>query len=121
VVLYDSLGGAAGLEALVDRLYARVLADPLLSPWFESIDLPKLKGHQHAFLAVALGGPHAYAGRSLGHAHAAIDLTHEAFDAMLGHLAGTLAEFGADEHAVEAVLTKLAPLERDIVSSQSVA
>ena len=44
-------------------LYRRVLADPELAPWFEGIDLDRLKAHQRSFLAAAFGGPRVFGGR----------------------------------------------------------
>jgi hemoglobin len=121
VPLYDSLGGSSGVEVVVDRLYERIMADPSLAPYFAGVDLAKLKGHQRAFLAVALGGPHAYAGRPLGDAHAAAGITAEAFGAGAGHLADTLAELGAEEGAIAAVASRVLSLESEIVSSARVS
>ena len=120
VAFYDSLGGSSGVETAVDQLYERVMADPTLAPYFAGVDLAKLKGHQRAFLAVALGGPHAYAGRPLGEAHAGAGITAEAFGSVVAHLADTLAELGAEESAIAAVANRVLALEGEIVSSERV-
>jgi hemoglobin len=120
VPFYDSLGGSSGVATVVDRLYERVMADPSLAPYFAGADLAKLKEHQRAFLAVALGGPHAYAGRSIGHAHATMRITPEAFGAVVGHLVDTLAELGAEESAIAAVATRVLAFEHDVVSTERV-
>jgi len=61
--IYDSIGGAPAIRAAVDDFYARVLADARLAPFFTGTDLHRLKAHQRAFIAAAVGGPEIYAGR----------------------------------------------------------
>jgi hemoglobin len=120
VPFYDSLGGSSGVETVVERLYERVMADPSLAPYFAGVDVAKLKEHQRAFLAVVLGGPHAYAGRSIGHAHARLGVTPDAFGAMVGHLVDTLAELGAEESAIAAVASRVLAFEGDVVTAERV-
>lgn len=57
MTIYEDIGGAAAVSAAVDEFYDRVLADPSLAPYFADLSIPKLKGHQRAFIAVAIGGP----------------------------------------------------------------
>lgn len=96
--LYERLGGEAAIAAAVDRFYDRVIADPLLAPVFEGVDLERLRGHQRRFLTLAMGGPDAYAGRDLGTAHRRIAERHglddRHFDAVLGHLDASLDALG---------------------------
>jgi hemoglobin len=54
--VYDEIGGADSVSAAVQHFYEKVLADPTLASYFEGIDVPKLKAHQRAFIAAALGG-----------------------------------------------------------------
>jgi hemoglobin len=69
VALYDDIGGAPVVRAALNAFYARVLADETLGPFFLGVDIERLKTIQEGFLATALGGPNAYAGRSLRDAH----------------------------------------------------
>ena len=61
--IYDNMGGAPSVRAAVDDFYARILADARLAPFFTGTDLERLKAHQRAFIAAALGGPQILAGR----------------------------------------------------------
>ena len=95
--LYERLGGAPAVTAAVDLFYDKVLADPLLAEFFEGMDMAHQKAHQQAMLTAAFGGPNAYAGRDLTAAHAGIvarGVGDAHFDAVVGHLAGTLVELG---------------------------
>ena len=69
MALYDDIGGAPAVRAALDAFYPRALADPTLSPYFLGVDIERLKKAQEGFFAMALGGPNAYAGRSLHDAH----------------------------------------------------
>jgi truncated hemoglobin YjbI len=39
--LYEKLGGAPAVEAAVAHFYKKVMADPLLVPFFEGVDMKK--------------------------------------------------------------------------------
>jgi len=68
--IYDSIGGAPAVRLAVDKFYGRVLNDPQLAPYFAGVsDIDKLKAHQRAFIAAAVGGPEIYRGRDMGAAH----------------------------------------------------
>lgn len=47
---------SVSLKKIVDVFYDKVMADPRLSPYFGSVDVPKLKSHQVKFMALAFGG-----------------------------------------------------------------
>lgn len=119
--IYDSIGGAAAVRAAVDDFYARVLADPTLAPYFTGTDMTRLKSHQRAFIAAAIGGPEIFAGRDMASAHAGRGITNADFDAVVAHLAGTLAGLGVPDETIGAIATALAPLRADIVSPHELA
>jgi hemoglobin len=54
--MFEALGGDAVLESLLDEFYARVYADELLSPLFET-EMAEVKRKQRMFLTQFLGGP----------------------------------------------------------------
>ena len=57
--LFDRVGGEAFFEALIERFYAAVEADPLLRPLYPA-DLTPSKQHLALFLAQYWGGPPTY-------------------------------------------------------------
>lgn len=116
--IYDEIGGHATVKAAVEVFYQRVLADPLLHPWFADVDLTRLKGHQRAFLAAALGGPEMFSGRELGAAHASLNITGPAFDAVCEHLAITLRDLGIDAAAIEQVTARITAYKPAIVANE---
>ncbi|GIG92198.1 group I truncated hemoglobin [Plantactinospora endophytica] len=119
--IYDRIGGAESVRAAVEEFYSRVLADPELKPFFAGVELDRLKSHQRAFIAAALGGPEIYAGRDMTAAHAGLDITDGAFDAVVAHLAGTLADLGVSGEDIAEIATALTPLRSQVVSVPELA
>jgi hemoglobin len=112
---YDQVGGHDTMKVAVAVFYNRVVADPLLSGYFEGVDLARLRAHQVAFLSAALDGPQAFAGRSLPAAHAAFAITDEAFDRMVEHLGSALTDVGVAPDAAAHVLGAVDALRDAIV------
>jgi hemoglobin len=117
--IYDAIGGAAAMEAAVNRFYERVTVDPELAHFFQGADMRKLKIHQVAFLSQALGGPALYSGaaRDRAHAHLAIEQRH--FDAVAGHVVGTLQELSVPDELIGAIVDRIAPLAPQVVNTPS--
>lgn len=119
--IYDNIGGADAVGAAVDDFYARVLADPRLAPFFSETDMTRLKSHQRAFIAAAIGGPQLYAGRDMGAAHAGLGISGADFDAVVGHLVDTLTGLGVPEETIGQIGAALTPLRADIVTAPEMA
>ena len=116
--MYATLGGRRVFEAAVEDFYRRVVGDEALRRYFDGIDLERLKAHQHSFLAMALGGPRAYVGRTMAAAHTTLAITDEAFDRVLDHLVGTLADLGVASGLIRQTVSALLALRHDIVRVQ---
>ena len=116
--MYDEIGGSPGVEAVVEALYQRLLADPDLLRWFEGRDLARLKAHQRALVTVALGGDsEEYTGRMMHPAHAGLAITNDAFDKVLDHLAAVFADAGVPAATTAKILAILQPLRTDVVQA----
>lgn len=115
--VYEEIGGRAAVEAVVADFYERVLADSTLTPYFAGVDLDGLKRHQRAFVAAALGGPDAYEGKNMAAAHAGLRITDAAFDAVVGHLAVTMAIFDVPPPIRAQIAAALLPYRGDIVTA----
>lgn len=118
--IYDQVGGHAAVKAAVEVFYQRVTADPLLEPYFEHVDMQRLKGHQRAFLAAALGGPEMFSGRDIATAHSHLNITGPAFEAVSEHLAITLRDIGVDAETIAQVTARIATYKAEIVEGESV-
>ena len=116
--IYDQIGGMAAVGAAVEELYARVLGDRQLAPYFADIDMDRQRHHMRAFIATSLGGTHLYRGRDMASVHAGIEITARDFDRLAGHLAGALGTLGVPSEQVMAILVRIAPLRDEIVGSE---
>ena len=115
MTLYDQVGGDDAIASTVDGFYERLLADPITAPWFENVDLEQLKAHERAFLAVGLGGPELYTGRSMRHAHAGLAITDEIFTITVAHLADTLTSLGVEPDVLCQIVKRIEMMRAAIV------
>jgi hemoglobin len=113
--LFERLGGAAPIAAVVDDFYTRILADATLAHLFAHIDLAALRGHQARFIGYALGGPNRYRGRNIREAHAGLAITPAQFAAVAGHLSEALAACGVAGPVIEEVIGHVAGLRDEVV------
>ncbi len=98
--LYEQLGGQAAVDAAVDIFYRKVLSDDSISHFFEGVDMEYQAAKQKAFLTMVFGGPNNYSGVDMRKAHARLvqtGLNDAHFDAVVGHLGGTLKELGVED------------------------
>jgi hemoglobin len=117
--LYQRIQYAGGLRRLVDGLYPRVLADPLLMSYFKHLnerDLQWLRWHMLTLLAVVTGGPSAYQGRDLHEAHADLHITGEAFDRVVWHLQQTLQDLEVQDKDQQAILAAVQARRDQVVT-----
>jgi hemoglobin len=107
VTVYELIGGQAGMDALVDRFYARVEGDAVLRPLYPT-DLDESRRHLALFLAQYFGGPGTYS-EQRGHPrlrmrHAHIAIGQAARDAWYEAMAAAIDEVGVAEPARSAML-----------------
>jgi len=124
--LYDRLGGAFAIAAVVDKfsdaiIHDRVAGDgsdnPELREWHtnELARLPGLKFMRTLWVCSVAGGPQGYVGTRPGHdtpaleeAHRNLHIAPQEFDAVAGILARTLDEFNVPEAEKAEVLAAFA-------------
>lgn len=114
---YEAIGAGPAVTAVVDDFYQRVLGDPALTPYFDGVDLPRLKRHQVLLVSQVLGGPADYDGRSLADAHAGLGIGHDEFQAVVTHLAAALQDAGVPADIIARAGTAVAATEPDIVDA----
>jgi hemoglobin len=114
--LYDEIGGAAAVEAAVDIFYRRVLSDPLISHFFDSVDMDRQINKQKTFLTMAFGGPNQYTGKDMRQAHKHLKLSDEHFNAVAGHLVDTLQELHVAQSLIDEVMGIVASTHDDVIN-----
>jgi len=118
--LYERIGGEVAVMAAVELFYARVLADQVMRPFFEALDMTAQTTKQVAFMTWAFGGPTEYRGRPLRAAHADLvkdkGLSDVHFDAVARHLEATLKQLGVEESLIREALTIVGSVRNDVLA-----
>jgi hemoglobin len=115
--LYETIGGNRTIWAATESFYRRVLADPELKPFFESVDMSNLVARQSMFISMLLGGRVVYTGKDMRAAHERVriqGLTEAHFNAFLAHFRAALDEVGVQPDKADQVM-KLLEARRGVV------
>ena len=117
VTLFEKYGGFATFSSVVSNFYQKVLDSEHLAPYFNGIDMEALMDHQTNFIAKALSGPDKYKGRDLKQVHMPLGITSEHFSEVAELLEEALDEAGVATDDVESIITLVASLKDQIVST----
>ncbi|MEX2244395.1 MAG: group 1 truncated hemoglobin [Fimbriimonadaceae bacterium] len=105
--LYDKLGATAGIQAIVEALYARLLKDPELAAHFAGENVEAEKRRQRLALCELFGGPPLAEPRPVGLANG---LSDAHYDRLLAHLGVTLVGLNIQIHLAAEIETLLLSL-----------
>ena len=117
--IYEELGGAAAVDKAVDIFYRKMLSDPRVADYFETVDMDRQRAKQSAFLTMVFGGPNQYTGKDMRTAHAPLvkrGLNDAHVDIVIEHLGATLQELGANQAQIEAVAALANSVRNDVLS-----
>ncbi|NMO95599.1 globin [Paenibacillus lemnae] len=118
--IYDQLGGAEGIRALVEAFYPRVQQNDVLAPLFPENIEPVME-KQYMFLSQFFGGPalfsEAYGHPMMRARHMKFTITDLHADAWLGCMAEALTDIRVDEPLRTFVLDRLTGPARHFVNS----
>lgn len=117
--LYERIGGDSAVRATVVRMYEKILSDEELAPFFENIDVERLRLSQAAFVTYAFGGTTQYTGRSLRTAHRSAvsqGLTDRHFDLVALHLKDSMQELGVPANLIQEALAIVSSTRTDVLN-----
>lgn len=118
--LYERIGGEAGIDTMVVAFYNRVLSDSELAPFFEDVEIDKLRDMQREFFSAALGGDVEYGGQPLRYTHHARKIERRHFARFVDHLLETLRDRGMEEEDVSAIIARVNTYSDDIIGGHGV-
>jgi hemoglobin len=113
--IYERLGGMVSIDAAVDQFYDRVIGDPELAPFFDGVDMRRMRAHQKSFLSMALGRSRRHVGRSLAEAHRHLAIDDHHVDVVAGHLAAVLAGLGVSPALIDEVVSAVDGLRGEVL------
>jgi truncated hemoglobin YjbI len=115
-VLFDALGGAAVLRAIIDRFVDRLFDDIMVGYLFRAADRNRVKAKEYEFAARHLGAGIEYTGRPIADAHRVHRITHGQFMRRLELLKQTLAAFEVSAEVSRHWLEHTLSLEAEITN-----
>ncbi|WOB06009.1 group 1 truncated hemoglobin [Piscinibacter gummiphilus] len=113
--LYQRLGGAERIAAVVEDALDRHAANPLLAPRFRGKDLPRLKQLGTQFFCMGSGGPQHYEGRSMRAAHAGMNISEQEFMAAIDDIVASLQGQGHAPSVVGEVVGVLYSMKEEVL------
>ena len=117
--LFERIGGNTAVKATVIKMYDKILDDPLLAPFFDDIDVDKLRLSQTAFVTYAFGGPNHYNGKNLRGAHqsaVAHGLSDQHFNAVAAHLKAAMEELNVPTDLIAEALAIVGSTRKDVLN-----
>ena len=112
---YDQLGGAAGVEGIVDDLLERIVVDERINLQFAGADIVRLRSKLIEQLCAESSGPCTYSGLSMQESHAGRGIDDAQFNALVEDLIDVMTARKVPIGAQNRLLKRLAPMHRDIV------
>lgn len=116
--LYERIGGESAVKATVIKMYDKILDDAELAPFFENIDIDKLRLSQTAFVTYAFNGPNHYSGKGLRTAHKTAvsnGLSDRHFDAVAKHLKAAMEELNVPADLIGEAMAIVGSTRKDVL------
>jgi hemoglobin len=116
--LYVRLGGARGIEAIVDDIMTLHLSNPLIKTRFASISsekMPALKRTICDFFGAGSGGPEVYAGKDLATAHKGMNINEQELVAAVDDIVAALDKNGVGQSEKNEVVAILYSLKNQVI------
>lgn len=113
--LAEAFGGRDGIQAIADRAVELSEADPRIEKIFVSHDMVRLRrtlGEQFCYL---LNAGCEYTGRDMRSSHDGLGVTRADLNALVENLQQAMREADVPFAAQNKLLSKLAPMSRDVV------
>jgi len=113
--LYERLGGAERIAAIVDDFVDRHALNPLIGARFRGKDLPRLKALGTQFFCMGAGGPQRYEGRDLRAAHAGMNVSEQELVAALDDIVAAMKANAVADPEVNEVVGILYSMRGDVL------
>lgn len=113
--LYEALGGAKGVEHIVDNFIVEIGYSPTISKHFEKTDLAHFREKQIEHICEVSDGPCQYSGDSMLQSHKNQHITEAEFNQTVDLLINAMNKAGIAQTAQNRLLARLAPMRSDII------
>jgi hemoglobin len=114
--VYKAFHEKAGIDRIIDDFVGRVTTDPRIEGRFKGADLDHLRLELKAQVCYLIGGPCTYEGKDMKTAHESMGLQNLDFNALAEDLQLAMDKEGVPFAAQNRLVSKLAPMQRAIVT-----
>jgi hemoglobin len=114
--LFRALGGAQGVEKIVNDFVPLVLADKRISADFKDTNLKRFAKLLSEQICMLSGGPCEYSGDNMKLVHQGMRINNAKFNALVEQLQIAMDKSKVSPAAQNKLLAILAPMQRDIVT-----
>jgi hemoglobin len=116
--LYERLGGASRIAAIVDDFVDLHLANPLIKARFSRLDAGQVdlaKRHATEFFCAGSGGPERYTGKDLLTAHKGMNISEQEYIAAIDDVLSAMEKHGAQQPERDDVVAILYSLKGQVI------
>lgn len=114
--VYQAFGQKAGIQALMEDFFVRLNADARTAPFFKDSNRAHLVEQLTEQLCQEAGGPCVYKGAPMDKVHRDLDIGKAQFNALVEVLQQSMEARGVPFRAQNAMLARLAPMHRQIIT-----
>jgi hemoglobin len=112
----DAFHGQEGIRRIVNDMVDRSVADPAISEIFVAHDLVRLRRTLFEQFCYILNAGCDYSGRDMASSHKDLGLQVDDLNILVEHLQAAMAAEGVGFAVQNRLLSKLAPMKRDVVT-----
>ncbi len=113
--LYERLGGAERIAAMVEDSIDRHAVNPVLAPRFRGKDLPRLKRVGTQFVCAGTGGPQKYEGRDMRAVHGGMNISEQEYLATMDDIVAAMNAHSAGQAEVNEIVAILYSLKSEVM------
>lgn len=114
---YEEVGGSSAVRGVIDDFYDRVLSDEELFPYFQNIDMTRVRRHQFLVISEAMGGPIADGVKDVGEAHKGRGITAHALSRVAVHLVAAMEVARWPEEIIQRTAQKVMSFRDQVVET----
>ncbi len=113
--LYDDLGGAAGIDAIVENFIQGIASDPQIFPYFADSNVSRFREKITEHFCHISDGPCLYTGDNMVDIHVGMDINENHFNRTVDLLYGAMEQANIAHRTQNQLIARLAPLRKEII------
>lgn len=113
--LYDDLGGAPGIDAIVENFIQGIASDPEIFPYFADSHVSRFREKITEHFCHISDGPCTYTGDNMVDIHVGMEINENHFNRTVDLLYGAMEQENIPHRTQNRLIARLAPLRKDII------